>query len=161
MIISPFLNIGDSHFGCHCHLLLDIRRDEVRKYYEQKVIVSSLKFRIVFWVAGLVIAYAIERLGRGQSGDAPDYSIERGFEDVVSLANSIDKPADVIGHSFGAACVLGAAQQIPSLRRVILHEPPMLHEQQSPHRAVLLDLMEKMLVDGERKGLLSPCCVTC
>jgi pimeloyl-ACP methyl ester carboxylesterase len=93
--------------------------------------------------------YAMERRGRGQSGDATEYSIEREFEDVAALANSIGGPVDVFGHSFGAACVLGAAQQIPNLRRMILYEPPMLQEQQSPQRAVMLDNMEQMLVDGE------------
>ena len=94
--------------------------------------------------------YAMERRGRGQSGDTCDYSIEREFEDVAALANSIGVPVDVFGHSFGAASVLGAAQQISNLRRMILYEPPMLQEQQSPQRAVLLDDMERMLVDGER-----------
>jgi pimeloyl-ACP methyl ester carboxylesterase len=93
--------------------------------------------------------YAMERRGRGQSGDAPNYTIEREFEDVATLANSIGDPVDIFGHSFGAACVLGAAQQIPNLRRMILYEPPMLREQQSPQRAVMLDSMEQMLVDGE------------
>ena len=95
--------------------------------------------------------YSMERRGRGQSGDAPDYSIEREFEDVAALANSVGGPVDVFGHSFGAACVLGAAHQIPNLRRMILYEPPMLQEQQSPQRAILLDRMEQMLADGERE----------
>jgi pimeloyl-ACP methyl ester carboxylesterase len=98
--------------------------------------------------------YAMERRGRGQSGDASDYSIEREFEDVAALANSVDGPVDVFGHSFGAACVLGAARQIPNLRRMILYEPPMLQEQQSPQRAVLLDHMEQMLADGEREKVV-------
>jgi pimeloyl-ACP methyl ester carboxylesterase len=98
--------------------------------------------------------YAMERRGRGQSGDAPDYSIEREFEDVAALANSVGCPVDIFGHSFGAACVLGAARQIPNLRRMILYEPPMLQEQQSPQRAVLLDRMEQMLADGEREKVV-------
>jgi pimeloyl-ACP methyl ester carboxylesterase len=98
--------------------------------------------------------YAMERRGRGESGDASDYSIEREFEDVAALANSVGGPVDVFGHSFGAACVLGAAQQIPDLRRMILYEPPMLQEQQSPQRAILLDRMEQMLADGEREKVV-------
>ncbi|MBI5952952.1 MAG: alpha/beta hydrolase [Chloroflexi bacterium] len=94
--------------------------------------------------------YAMERRGRGESGDAPGYSIEREFEDVVALATSINGPVDIFGHSFGAACVLGAARRIPNLRRMILYEPPMLQEQQSPQRAALLDVMEEMLAKGKR-----------
>lgn len=98
--------------------------------------------------------YAMERRGRGQSGDTSDYSIEREFEDVAALANSIGGPVDVFGHSFGAACVLGAARQIPNLRWMILYEPPMLQGQQSPQRALLLDRMEKLLADGKREEVV-------
>ncbi|CAG0970273.1 Proline iminopeptidase [Anaerolineales bacterium] len=98
--------------------------------------------------------YAMERRGRGESGDASEYSIEREFEDVTALAASINSPVDILGHSFGAACVLGAAQRIPNLRRMILYEPPMLQEQQSPQRAALLDRMEEMLVKGEHEQVV-------
>lgn len=98
--------------------------------------------------------YAMERRGRGQSSDAADYSVEREFEDVAAFANSIGGPVDVFGHSFGAACVLGAVRQIPNLRRAILYEPPMLQEQQSPQRALLLDHMEQMLKDSKREEVV-------
>jgi pimeloyl-ACP methyl ester carboxylesterase len=93
--------------------------------------------------------YRMERRGRGQSGDAPDYTLQREFEDVTALAGVIGEPVDILGHSFGAACVLGAARLVPNLRRMILYEPPMLQAQQSPQRAVLLGRMEQMLERGE------------
>jgi pimeloyl-ACP methyl ester carboxylesterase len=98
--------------------------------------------------------YAMERRGRGQSGDAPAYTIEREFEDIAALASSIRGPVDLLGHSFGAACVLGAAQRIPNLRRIILYEPPMLQEQQSAQRANLLEGMEQMLARGESEKVV-------
>jgi pimeloyl-ACP methyl ester carboxylesterase len=98
--------------------------------------------------------YTLERRGRGQSGDAPKYAIEREFEDVAALATSISGPVDILGHSFGAACVLGATRLIPNLRRMILYEPPMLQEQQSPQRAVLLASMDQMLALGEREQVV-------
>jgi pimeloyl-ACP methyl ester carboxylesterase len=98
--------------------------------------------------------YAMERRGRGKSGDASNYSIEREYEDIAALASSIGGPVDILGHSFGAACVLGAAQFIPNLRRMILYEPPMLQEQQSPQRAMLLESMEKMLLQGENEKVV-------
>jgi pimeloyl-ACP methyl ester carboxylesterase len=93
--------------------------------------------------------YAMDRRGRGESGDAPGYVIQCEFEDVATLAESLGGPVDILGHSFGAACVLGAAPLIPNLRRLILYEPPMLQAQQSPQRAVLLDRMEELLAQGE------------
>ncbi len=94
--------------------------------------------------------YAVDRRGRGESGDGPDYSIEREYEDIAAVAGAIAGPVDVLGHSFGAACVLGAARQISNLRRLVLYEPPMLQVQHSPQRAALLDEMERHLAAGRR-----------
>jgi pimeloyl-ACP methyl ester carboxylesterase len=98
--------------------------------------------------------YAMERRGRGESGDDSTYTIEHEFEDVAALANTIGGPVDVFGHSFGAACVLGAARYIPTLRRMILYEPPMLQAQQTPQRSALLDCMEQLLSIGEREQVV-------
>jgi len=105
---------------------------------------------VLVWLTEHFTVYSLERRGRGQSGDVQAYAIEREFEDVAALASSISGPVDILGHSFGAACVLGAARLIPNLRRMILYEPPMLQEQQSPQRAVLLGNMDQMLARGER-----------
>ncbi|HLF01405.1 MAG TPA: alpha/beta fold hydrolase, partial [Anaerolineales bacterium] len=45
--------------------------------------------------------YALDRRGRGGSGDAPNYSLEREFEDVALVVDSIQPPVDLLGHSFG------------------------------------------------------------
>jgi pimeloyl-ACP methyl ester carboxylesterase len=69
---------------------------------------------------------AMDRRGRGTSGDAQPYDLNREFEDVaaaaVSLANG--DPVDVFGHSYGAVCALGAAAQGAPVRRLALYEPP-------------------------------------
>lgn len=98
--------------------------------------------------------YAMERRGRGKSGDAPNYSIEREYEDIAALAAFIGEPVDILGHSYGAACLLGAARFIPNLRRMILYEPPMLQEQQSPQRAALLDRMDQLLLQGKNEEVV-------
>lgn len=43
--------------------------------------------------------YACDRRGRGRSTDAPDYAIEREFEDVVAVVDGIGGAVDVLGHS--------------------------------------------------------------
>jgi pimeloyl-ACP methyl ester carboxylesterase len=98
--------------------------------------------------------YAIDRRGHGGSGDSPDYAIQREFEDVAAVAAAVDAPVDVLGHSFGAACVLGAAQLIPNLRRLVLYEPPMLREQQTPQRAELLQRMDAALANGDQEAVV-------
>ena len=70
--------------------------------------------------------HAVDRRGRGASGDAPDYAIEREFEDLVAVVESLAAesggPVDVIGHSYGGRIGLGAALLTPSLRRLVVYE---------------------------------------
>ncbi|MGH3113477.1 MAG: alpha/beta fold hydrolase, partial [Gaiellaceae bacterium] len=53
--------------------------------------------------------YALDRRGRGESGDRTEYAIEREFEDVAAVVDSLDESASVLGHSYGATVALGAA----------------------------------------------------
>ncbi|WP_332898315.1 alpha/beta fold hydrolase [Haladaptatus sp. CMSO5] len=72
--------------------------------------------------------YAIDRRGRGESGDSPEYALEREFEDVVAVIDSISEPVVLLGHSYGALCSLEAALRTDNLRKLILYEPPFLRE---------------------------------
>src|SRR5437667_5494724 len=53
--------------------------------------------------------YAVDRRGRGGSGDAEDYSIEREFDDVAAVVDAIAEPVFLLGHSYGAVCALEAS----------------------------------------------------
>lgn len=84
-----------------------------------------------FRVVGPLLAasfaiHAIDRRGRGASGDAPTYAIEREFEDVAAVADALAAESgaviDVFGHSYGGRCALGAALLTDSIRRVISYE---------------------------------------
>lgn len=70
--------------------------------------------------------YAIDRRGRGESGDAPNYALERECEDIAALVDSIGGEVNLLGHSFGGLCVLEAALLTTHLRRLIVYEPPTL-----------------------------------
>jgi pimeloyl-ACP methyl ester carboxylesterase len=71
---------------------------------------------------------AMDRRGRGSSGDGPEYALEREFDDVRAvvdlLAGRSGGPVDVLGHSLGAVCALGAARGGAPVRRMVLYEPP-------------------------------------
>jgi pimeloyl-ACP methyl ester carboxylesterase len=67
--------------------------------------------------------YAIDRRGRGESGDRADYAIEREFEDVAAVVDSIEEPASLFGHSYGATVALGAALVARNLYKLVLYEP--------------------------------------
>ena len=66
---------------------------------------------------------AMERRGRGDSGDAPGYAIEREFEDIAAVVKALDGPVLLFGHSYGALCALGAAMLTERLAGLILYEP--------------------------------------
>ena len=68
--------------------------------------------------------YAVDRRGRGASGDADAYALEREFEDVAAVVNAIDESVNLLGHSYGALCSLEASLRTDNLRRLILYEPP-------------------------------------
>ena len=69
---------------------------------------------------------AVDRRGRGASGDTPPYAIEREFEDVAAVASALAAdfggPVDVLGHSYGGRCALGAALLTTDIGRVISYE---------------------------------------
>lgn len=67
--------------------------------------------------------YAIERRGYGESGDTSDYAVEREFEDIAAVVDSIGDAVNLLGHSFGGFCVLEAALLTSHLRRLIVYEP--------------------------------------
>ena len=98
--------------------------------------------------------YAVDRRGRGQSGDAKPYSIDREFEDVVAVVDSIQGPVNILGHSYGALCSLEASLRMSNLRKLILYEPP-IHigvEERYPPDAI--DRMNACLQSGEREKAL-------
>jgi pimeloyl-ACP methyl ester carboxylesterase len=85
-----------------------------------------------FRVVGPMLAerftvHAIDRRGRGGSGDTSPYAIEREFEDVAAVAEALAaedprRRVDVVGHSYGGRCALGAALRTDSIRRVVSYE---------------------------------------
>lgn len=70
---------------------------------------------------------AVDRRGRGDSGDAPDYSLAREVEDVVAVveaaAASHGEPVFLFGHSLGGLFCLEAALETDQISRLILYEP--------------------------------------
>jgi pimeloyl-ACP methyl ester carboxylesterase len=86
---------------------------------------------LTFRVSGPILGrrrrlHAIDRRGRGASGDAPAYAIEREFEDVAAVTETVAAeaggPVDVVGHSYGGRCALGASLLTPSIRRIVCYE---------------------------------------
>jgi pimeloyl-ACP methyl ester carboxylesterase len=70
--------------------------------------------------------HAIDRRGRGASGDAGSYSVEREFEDVAAVAEALAEPergrVPIVGHSFGGRVALGAALLTRAIQRLVVYE---------------------------------------
>jgi len=98
--------------------------------------------------------YAVDRRGRGASGDADDYAIEREFEDVTAVVDSIGEPVTLLGHSYGGICALEAALRTPAVERLVLYEPP-LPVGVEIYEPGWLDEMQRLLDAGEREAVLT------
>jgi pimeloyl-ACP methyl ester carboxylesterase len=71
--------------------------------------------------------YAMDRRGRGESGPPAEHELAREFEDVVAVIEAAGAPVDLLGHSYGAHCALGAAALAPEqVKHLVLYEPPMV-----------------------------------
>jgi pimeloyl-ACP methyl ester carboxylesterase len=98
--------------------------------------------------------YAVDRRGRGKSGDAEPYTIDRESEDVVSVVDSIPGPVNLLGHSYGAICSLEASLRTSNLRKLILYEPPIHTYIKKDYPLDALDRMNSCLHDGQREKAL-------
>jgi pimeloyl-ACP methyl ester carboxylesterase len=71
--------------------------------------------------------FALDRRGRGASGDAPTHTVEQEFTDVAvvvdAIADRTHGPVSLYGHSYGATCALGAALRTRNIHRLALYEP--------------------------------------
>jgi pimeloyl-ACP methyl ester carboxylesterase len=84
-----------------------------------------------------VTVHAMDRRGRGASGDAPGYAIEREFEDVAAVG--------LWGHSYGAGCAMGGAALTGDVHRLVLYEPGL----GIPYPAGSIEEVEAALAAGD------------
>jgi len=97
--------------------------------------------------------YAVDRRGRGTSGDTDPYELEREFEDITAVIDAIDGPVNVLGHSYGALCSLEAATRTANIGALILYEPPLPVGAQvvSPDT---MDRIDALIAADDREGAL-------
>jgi pimeloyl-ACP methyl ester carboxylesterase len=98
--------------------------------------------------------YAMDRRGRGASGDSKDYSIEREFEDIACVLASIDGPVNLLGHSFGGVCSMEAALRVSNLRRLIVYEPSTPTPGVQHYPTGFVDRLQTLLDQGQQEDVL-------
>jgi pimeloyl-ACP methyl ester carboxylesterase len=98
-------------------------------------------------------ACAMDRRGRGASGDSPEYSLSKEAEDVAAVVNSRPGRVFVFGHSYGGVAALEATFLTTRIARLMLYEPP-LHEPVGNNLAVAARV-EEMVKKGELEQALN------
>jgi pimeloyl-ACP methyl ester carboxylesterase len=104
--------------------------------------------------------HAIDRRGRGASGDGPVYAIEREFEDLAAVVDAVawdgGGAVDVVGHSYGGRIGLGAALLTSNLRRLVVYEgaPPAGDDRGYQDDGTLASI-EALVAAGDRDAALT------
>lgn len=101
--------------------------------------------------------HAMDRRGRGASGDGPDYDIAREFEDVAAVVDAVadasGSAVDLYGHSFGASCALGGAALTSNVRRLAVYEPP-VSPTEGAYPPGMLERLDALLAEGNREAVV-------
>ena len=100
--------------------------------------------------------HALDRRGRGASGDHPDYDLARELEDVAAVVDAVadtGSPVAVYGNSIGASIAVGAATLTDHIGRLVLFEPPAgpVTKLKPPG---LQERLDALLAAGDREGIL-------
>ena len=103
--------------------------------------------------------HALDRRGRGASGDAPDYDVAREFEDVAAVVDAVAQASgsavDVLGHSYGGLCAFGGAALTSNLGRLVLYEGwPSPNPDQLALPPGVEARLDALLAEGNREAVL-------
>ena len=117
-------------------------------------------FRVVGPMLGQdFTVHAIDRRGRGASGDAATYAIEREYEDIAAVAEVLragsGAPVGVFGHSYGGRCALGAALLTDTIGRVVSYEGAPTPPGSSYHPTGIEARLRERLAAGDPDGALA------
>jgi pimeloyl-ACP methyl ester carboxylesterase len=101
--------------------------------------------------------HAMDRRGRGTSGDHPNYDIAREFEDVAAVIDAIaeasDHPVDIYAHSAGGIYTVGAAQSTSNIRSIVIYEGwDWVNPEDKVPPLSVLEQMDKLIAKGNREG---------
>ena len=97
---------------------------------------------------------AMDRRGRGGSGDGPDYDLAREAEDVAAVVDAMGQPVCLLGHSFGGICALEAALLTDAVVRMVLYEPPLPTGVGAMLEPGLVDRIQALIDEGRNEAAL-------
>ncbi|HJQ03548.1 MAG TPA: alpha/beta hydrolase [Jatrophihabitans sp.] len=94
--------------------------------------------------------WAIDRRGRGGSGDAERYTLGDEAADLAAVAARAGD-AIMIGHSYGAICALEAAAETSHIGPLVLFEPPIRVEATAATAAAWVDRIHDLAEAGQHE----------
>src|SRR4051794_24934517 len=95
--------------------------------------------------------YTYDRRGRGESGDSPEYAVEREVEDIQAVIGVAGRSTGLYGISSGAALALEVARTGSGVERLALYEAPFIvDDSRDPLPADYLETLEGHLAAGRR-----------
>ena len=83
-------------------------------------------------LADAFTVYTYDRRGRGDSGDASRYEVQREIEDLAAVIAAVGGEAMVFGHSSGCVLALEAARAGLPITHLALYEPPFVIDHTRP-----------------------------
>jgi pimeloyl-ACP methyl ester carboxylesterase len=99
---------------------------------------------------------AVDRRGRGGSADPEDYyGIEREFEDISAVVDSLGEPTILLGHSYGALCALEAPLLTTNVPKLVLYEPGIEVAGEEIYPQEVIERLEALLEVGDREGVVA------
>ena len=103
---------------------------------------------------GDVTTFAMDRRGSGASGDTAPYTIEREFEDVAAVVDTVaartGAPVALWGHSYGCNPAMGGATLTSNVHHLILYEPSF----GLTYAAGAIEAIEAAVAAGDREAAI-------
>lgn len=94
--------------------------------------------------------FVMDRRGRGNSGDGPDYDLQCELDDIEAVLDVAGQGASLLGHSGGGVYALEVALHA-DISRLVLYEPPLRHNL-DPDTASFLDRFREVVDNGRNEA---------
>ena len=95
--------------------------------------------------------FTYDRRGRGESGDAPAYTVAREIEDLDAVLQAAGGSAAVWGTSSGAVLALDAATHLAGITKVATYEAPLIVDDGRPTTERDWRQIDQALAAGRRR----------
>jgi pimeloyl-ACP methyl ester carboxylesterase len=107
-------------------------------------------------LASRFTVFSYDRRGRGDSADAPSWSVDREVEDLSAIIDAAGGSAFVFGVSSGAALSLEAAARGLPITKLALYEAPFIVDDSHPPLSPdFIPNLKSALADGRRGAMVS------